>query len=74
MLPLLDMMSSALLKGSKRVKSLRGRTRRATEDSRGRDDLVSGPPDEQDWSLVSGGREERSAVISGSLGFRTDSG
>lgn len=33
-------------------------------DSRCGDDLISGPPDEQDWSLISGGREGVVLIIS----------
>lgn len=33
-------------------------------DSRRGDDLISGPPDEQDWSLISGGREGVVLIIS----------
>lgn len=48
-------------------------SRCATKGLRCRDDLISGSPDEQDWSLVSGGREEMRLIITSSTGFHTHS-
>lgn len=75
LLPLLDMTSSALLKCRKWVNWLCGhRSRCDIQDLRCRDDLISGSPDEQDWSLVSGGRQQMRFLIisSSSMGFHTN--
>lgn len=44
-------------------------SRCAITDLRCGDDLISGSPDEQDWSLVSGGREEMRFILPSSIGF-----